>query len=68
MTGGKLLRDLIAEIIQWSGGDPEVRCVTGKELVAAPGSEHLGDRENCLEELAEAHEARAASMDDCANG
>ncbi len=68
MTGGKLLRDLIAEIIQWTRGDPEVRCVTGKELVAALGSEHLGDREKRLEELAEAHEVMAAPMDDRANG
>ena len=68
MTDGKLLRYTTAEIIRWSGGDPEVRCVTGKELAAALGSTHLDHREELLEKLAGAHEAIAAPMDDCANG
>ena len=68
MTDGKLLRYKPAEIICWSGGAPEVRCVTGKELAAALGSKDLDHREELLEELAEAHEAMAAPMDDYANG
>lgn len=35
MTDGKLVRDLIPNIIRKEGGQPEVRCISGTELVQA---------------------------------
>jgi predicted house-cleaning noncanonical NTP pyrophosphatase (MazG superfamily) len=72
MTDGKLVRDLIPDIIRASGRDPEIRYLTGAELLAALGAklceeareaaEAVGSRPQLVEELADVHEALAALM------
>ena len=69
---GKLVRDLIPDIIRKSGREPELRHLGGGELVAALGAklleeageaaEVVGRREDLVEELADLREVIAALM------
>ncbi len=69
---GKLVRDLIPEIIRKSGRVPEVRRLVGDELVAALGAklveeaheaaEAVGSRDHLIEELADVREVMSALM------
>ena len=73
MTDGKLVRDLIPDLIRADGRMAEVRHLTGDALVAALGAklveeareaaEAVGGRERLLEELADVREVVAALMD-----
>ena len=70
MNDGKLVRDLIPELIRQSGGNPEVRALSGEELVVALGAklgeeaaevaEALDDREALIDELADVTEVISA--------
>ena len=72
MTDGKLVRDLIPDLIRQSGRTVEVRYLTGNELMAALGAklveeaqeaaEVVHSRKDLLEELADVREVIAALM------
>lgn len=72
MTEGKLVRDLIPEIIRKSGRHPEVRYLSGTELVGAlvaklceearEVGEAFKDRECLVQELADLTEVISAPM------
>ncbi len=72
MTDGKLVRDLIPDLIRQSGRTIEVRYLTGDELMAALGAklieeakeaaEAVRSRKDLVEELADVHEVIAALM------
>ena len=72
MTNGKLVRDLIPDLIRQSGRTVEVRYLTGDELIAALGAklveeaqeaaEVVHSRTDLVEELADVREVIAALM------
>lgn len=72
MSDGKLVRDLIPDLIRQSGRTVEVRYLTGDELMAALGAklieeareaaEVVHNRTDLVEELADVHEVMAALM------
>ena len=72
MTNGKLVRDLIPDLIRQSGRTVEVRYLTGDELKAALGAklieeaqeaaEVVHSRKDLVEELADVREVVAAIM------
>ena len=72
MTDGKLVRDLIPDLIRQSGRTVEVRYLTGDELIAALGvklveeaqeaAEVVHSRTDLLDELADVREVIAALM------
>lgn len=72
MTEGKLVRDLIPELIRESGRDVEVQYLSGADLVKAlvaklfeeaqEVSEAINDRESLLDELADLREVMLAMM------
>ena len=72
MTEGKLVRDLIPELIRQSGRRADVRHLAGEELVGALGAKlreeaqeaagALDSREKLIEELAEFMEVMSALM------
>ena len=69
---GKLVRDLIPDIIRKSGRQPEIRHLVGDELIAALGAklveeaqeaaDVVGSRDDLVEELADVREVMAALM------
>ena len=69
---GKLVRDLIPDLIRDSGRNPEVRYLSGQELVAAlatklveeasEAAEAVDSREHLVEELADLREVMTALM------
>jgi predicted house-cleaning noncanonical NTP pyrophosphatase (MazG superfamily) len=69
---GKLVRDLIPDIIRNSGRRPEIRHLVGDELIAALGAklveeaqeaaDVVGSRDDLVEELADVREVMAALM------
>ena len=73
MTDGKLVRDLIPDLIRAEGRKADVRYLTGDARIAALGAklveeareaaEAVGGRERLLEELADVREVVAALMD-----
>jgi predicted house-cleaning noncanonical NTP pyrophosphatase (MazG superfamily) len=75
VTGGKLVRDLIPNLIRNSGRRAEVRHLTGQALVAALAaklceeaqevSEAVGSREHLIEELADLRQVISALMTVC---
>lgn len=75
MTDGKLVRDLIPNLIRNSGRRAEVRQLTGQALVAALAaklceeaqevSEAVGSREHLIEELADLRQVVSALMTVC---
>jgi len=72
MTNGKLVRDLIPDLIRQDGRKADVRYLTGDELIAALGAkliEEAGEaaavvhsRTDLVEELADVREVIAALM------
>ena len=73
MSDGKLVRDLIPDLIRKSGREPEVRRLTGDALVAALAAKLCeeaveaaeavgGTRAHLVEELADLGEVMAALM------
>ena len=72
MTAGKLVRDLIPDLIRQSGRTVEVRYLTGDDLIAALGAklieeaqeaaEAVHSRKDLVEELADVREVVAAIM------
>ncbi|MDA2895504.1 nucleoside triphosphate pyrophosphohydrolase [Mycolicibacterium sp. BiH015] len=72
MTDGKLVRDRIPEIIREAGRNPDVRYVSGNDLVtalaaklqeeAAEAADAVADREALIEELADVAEVVSALM------
>jgi predicted house-cleaning noncanonical NTP pyrophosphatase (MazG superfamily) len=72
MTDGKLVRDLIPDLIRQSGRTVEVRYLNGEELIAALGAKLVEEaqeaaqvvqsRKDLLEELADVREVIAALM------
>ena len=72
MTDGKLVRDLVPELIRQSGRRADVRHLSGEELVGALGAklreeaqeaaEALDSREKLIEELADLTEVMSALM------
>ena len=72
MTDGKLVRDLIPDLIRQSGRAVEVRYLTGDELIAALGAKLIEEaqeaaavvhsRTDLVEELADVREVIAALM------
>ncbi|OBA99627.1 hypothetical protein A5668_27895 [Mycolicibacterium fortuitum] len=72
MTEGKLVRDLIPELIRQSGRNPNVRHISGEELVRALGAKlieeaqeaaaALTNRDELIEELADLSEVIAVVM------
>lgn len=72
MTDGKLVRDLIPDLIRAEGRKPEVRYLTGDALIAALGAklveeaheaaDGVGSRDDLVEELADVREVVAALM------
>ncbi|ODQ94441.1 nucleoside triphosphate pyrophosphohydrolase [Mycolicibacterium holsaticum] len=72
MNDGKLVRDLIPDVIQKSGRNPEVRYLKGEELLAALCSKlceeaaevagAVNEREKLIEELADVTEVVTALM------
>ena len=75
MSDGKLVRDLIPDLIRQSGRTVEVRYLTGDELKAALGAklieeaqeaaEVVHSRKDLVEELADVREVIAALMAAC---
>jgi predicted house-cleaning noncanonical NTP pyrophosphatase (MazG superfamily) len=69
---GKLVRDLIPDLIRQSGREPHVRCLVGEELVTALGAklieeaqeaaEVVGSRKDLVDELADLREVMTALM------
>lgn len=67
---GKLVRDLVPDVIRRSGGSPVVRNLNGEELLAALGAklceeaqeaaQAVGTREQLIEELGDLREVTAA--------
>lgn len=71
MTDGKLVRDLIPDLIRKDGRDPQVRYLSGEELVTALRAKlreeaqeaaEAGTRERLIEELADLREVTFALM------
>lgn len=72
MTDGKLVRDLIPDIIRRDGREPEIRYLTGDEFAdalaaklreeAAEAAAEIHDRAALIEELADLGEVIAAVM------
>jgi predicted house-cleaning noncanonical NTP pyrophosphatase (MazG superfamily) len=72
VTAGKLVRDLIPDLIRQSGRDPRVRYLSGGELIealaaklqeeAAEAAGAIDDRDHLLEELADTYEVISALM------
>jgi len=72
VTGGKLVRDLVPELIRESGRYPQVRHLSGRELMdalaaklqeeAREAAEAIVDRDHLLEELADVYEVMQALM------
>ena len=71
MTNGKLVRDLIPELIRKDGRDPQVRYLSGEALVTALRTKlceeaqeaaEAGSRKQLVEELADVREVMFALM------
>lgn len=72
MTEGKLVRDLIPELIRQSGRNPNVRHISGDDLVRALGAKLIEEaeevaasvtnRDDLIEDLADLTEVIAAVM------
>ena len=72
MTDGKLVRDLIPDLIRQDGRKADVRYLTGDELIAALGAKLIEEareaaavvhsRTDLVEELADVREVIAALM------